>query len=107
MQKKILYKGVQFDYYFCYNINGDDVKKSKNKKIDTVGTTICPWCARKYGLYRETGRSAKSLDREIALYQGEDMTTYNEVVCGVDGCWNGIAYDMYLDYSDVKMVNCA
>ena len=109
--KKIRYKNkVTFD---CFEIwldkNGDNDfwsfesvfdhsmvdRKEVETKANCVSTQICPWCIKKYNLYKEVERTPESIDEEIEFYKDEDPKEL-DFCCGVIGCSNGAA-----DYVDL------
>lgn len=100
--KKIQYKGkVDFDYFEIwlgehnvFDHASVDINNIKDNAT-CVSTQICPWCVKKYGLYEEVERTKESIDEEIKFYKGENPEDL-DFTCGVDGCINGAA-----DYVDI------
>lgn len=101
--KKIRYKGkVTFDYFEIWFGEWESVfdhgTVDRNKvetKATCVSTQICPWCTKKYNLYKEIERTPESIEEEIEFYKDEDLTLL-DFCCGVEGCNNGAA-----DYIDL------
>ena len=105
--KRIAYKGIKFDFFWVYDIYGDYIggpyDEIDRMEIDSFGVTVCPHCIKKYGLYKEAERTPEEIEKEIAMYDGEDLTQYAENVCCVDGCNNGLGDDIFLDWMDVEI----
>lgn len=107
---KIRYKNlIDFDYFEIWlttERDGDFVSIFDNENFDLKGkledrascvsTQICPWCAKKYGLYSEVEHTPESIDEEIEFYKNEDPESF-DAICGIDGCNNGNA-----DYVDIN-----
>lgn len=117
--KKISYKNkVVFDYFEIWlDKNGDNDfwsfesvfdhsmvdRKEVKTKANCVSTQICPWCTRKYNLYKEVERTPESIDEEIESYKNEDPKDL-DFCCGVEGCTNGLAdyVDIPWEYFEIK-----
>ena len=107
---KIRYKNIiDFDYFEIWlttERDGDfvsifdnenfELKGKLENRASCVSTQICPWCAKKYGLYPEVERTPESIDEEIEFYKNEDPESF-DTICGIDGCNNGNA-----DYVDIN-----
>lgn len=102
---KIRYKGkVTFDYFEIWL--DEDISVSENETFEftgdfnakalSVSTKICPWCIKKYGLYSEAERTPESVEEELSYYENDNPEDL-DFTCGVDGCINGAA-----DYVDLN-----
>ena len=104
--EKIKYKGIKFDFFWLYNVDGDYIggpcDEVEKRKIDSIGLAVCPWCIKKYGLYEEAERTPESVEREIAEYEGENPEDFSST-CTVEGCKNGVSDDIFLNWMDVEM----
>jgi hypothetical protein len=109
---KIRYKKkIDFDYFEIWmgeeaSVFDHELFEVEGKFEDLatcVSTQICPWCAKKYGLYSEVERTPESIDEEIKFYSNEDPKKLDRN-CGIDGCMNGAADYVDLDWSDFEIV---
>lgn len=103
---RIIYKGIKFDDFRIYDENGNgcDPYQEFDYEPDAYGSYVCPWCCARYGLYTEVDRTPESVKKEIDLYAEEDPAEYNELICGIEGCWNGIADDAWFDADQVEAI---
>lgn len=110
--KKIRYKKkIDFDYFEIWL--GEDISvfdhelfefiEDFNSKATCVSTQICPWCVKKYGLYSEVERTPESIEEEIKFYTDENSEDL-DTKCGIDGCMNGAADYVDLDWEDFEIV---
>lgn len=116
--KKIRYKNkVTFDYFEIWlDKNGDNDfwsfesvfdhsmvdRKEVETKANYVSTPICPWCTKKYNMYKEVERTPESIDEEIESYKDEDPKDL-DFCCGVEGCTNGAADYVDLPWEDFEI----
>lgn len=109
--KKIRYKKkIDFDYFEIWL--GEDISVFDhepfefsgdfNSKATCVSTQICPWCVKKYGLYSKVERTPESIEEEIKFYSGENPEDI-DWKCGIDGCMNGLADYVDLDWKDFEI----
>ena len=116
--KKIRYKGkVTFDYFEIWlkQNDPDDFWSFKSvfdhnvvdrdeltAKATCVSTQICPWCTKKYNMYKEVERTPESIDEEIESYKDEDPKDL-DFCCGIEGCTNGAADYVDLPWEDFEI----
>ena len=109
--KLIRYKNkVTFDYFTVYSdwelteeewYEGDDIP---TEKAYSLSSQICPWCVKKYGLYKEMNTTPEEVDEEINFYKSENPESL-DFICGVFGCNNGAAsQDFDVDWKDCEIV---
>lgn len=108
--KKIKYKNkVTFDYFEIWL--GEDESVFDHSMVDRekitnnatcVSTQVCPWCIKKYNLYKEVERTPESIDEEIESYKDEDPREL-DFSCGVEGCVNGAADYVDLPWEDFEI----
>lgn len=107
---KIKYKWkVVFDYFEIWLGENESVfdhadadRDEITAKATCVSTQICPWCTRKYNLYKEVERTPESIDEEIESYKDEDPKDL-DFCCGIDGCTNGLADYVDLPWEDFEI----
>ena len=84
---KIVYKGIKFDSFAIYDENDciaseyDEVNLDEAKGFDAY---VCPWCAKKYGLFAETYNTPAQVDQWL-----ENTDPDDNYICGIEGCENG------------------
>ena len=116
--KKIKYKSkVTFDYFEIWlkQNDPDDFWSFKSvfdhnvvdrdeltAKATCVSTQICPWCTKKYNMYKEVERTPESIDEEIESYKDEDPKDL-DFCCGIEGCVNGAADYVDLPWEDFEI----
>ncbi len=111
---KIRYKNkVTFDYFEIWL--GEDISVFDHELFEVTGkfedratcvsTQICPWCAKKYGLYSEVERTPESIDEEIKEIEEEGCDPEDlDEKCGIYGCMNGLADYVDLNWEDFEIV---
>lgn len=105
--EKIRYKNkVTFDYFEIWLGEDESVfdhsmvdQSEVEAKATCVSTQICPWCTKKYNLYKEVERTPESIDEEIESYKDEDPKDL-DFCCGIEGCTNGAADYVDLPWED-------
>lgn len=103
--KKIVYKGITFDSFVGYDRFGDPLgEENDNFKSmpDAFGAYICPVCIKKYKLYQEADTTVADVLYDLEMY-GEDGLEGLDMICGVEGCHNGLADDAWLG-NDVEVI---
>lgn len=102
--KKIIYKGIAFDDFtiYCESSDIQPMDEMEEKPV-SFASQVCPWCCKRYGFFKEIDSTPESIDWVIQMYAGEDPTTLNEFICGVEGCTNGISDDMWMSPEDVTL----
>lgn len=112
--KKIRYKKkIDFDYFEIWLGTDISIFDHETFEVDgkfedratCVSTQICPWCVKKYGLYEEVERTPEDVEEEIEYYtsDGADPEDLDEK-CGIDGCMNGAADYVDLDWEDFEII---
>lgn len=115
---KIRYKNkIDFDYFEV--LLGNDISIFDHETFDVDGrfedkatcvlTQICPWCVKKYDLYKEVERTPEDVEEEIEYYTSdgadpEDLPEDLDEKCGIDGCMNGAADYVDLDWKDFEII---
>ena len=105
--KLIRYKNkVTFDLFIVYGEYENDENWWEGEdipieKADSLNTYVCPWCVKKYGLYKEMDTTPEKIDEEIEFYRDCDPESL-DFTCGVKGCYNGAADDTF----NVGWENC-
>ena len=110
---KIRYKNkITFDYFevwlgeyvSIFDHEPFDFNGKFEDKATCVSTQICPWCIKKYGLYSEVERTPESIDEEIEFFSKENPENF-DTNCGIDGCFNGAADYVDLDWEDFEIIS--
>lgn len=106
--KKLLYKGIEFDDFYLYreteNSSQCEYKYPHTAQavdgFEEADVYICPHCIKKYGLYEETETTAEEIENII---QNELEGEYDDITCGVKGCYNKNSFDGWLNISECSL----
>lgn len=103
-------KNIVFDYFTVYGdwenlgeewYEGDDIDTDK---AVSMWSQICPWCVKKYGLYKEMNTTPEKIDKVIDFYKNENLEDLDST-CGVSGCNNGAASQNFdVEWKDCEIV---